>query len=229
MDGYGNFFKVIRKIGQIILPRYDTTELIDHSDGKRHIVYVSHHQNMYGVITIMFWLSERIPLRLWAFSSFFSQEETYDQYVNFTLTERFGLPKRLAKIVAWPASYAVSKLANSARCIPVYRKSRKVIKTFKETITALEEDWKALVFPDVDYASDDTEVEDIYEGFLHLEKLSVRETDKHVMFVPILASKKERKIHQAQPIMFDPDVDFMTQRSEIAKEIRNSLNKLAEK
>ena len=84
-----------------------------------------------------------------------------------------------------------------------------------------------LIFPDIDYASDDSEVGRIYEGFLNLEKYYNRKTGEHIDFVPLYANQATKEILYGQAVRFDKDRDFIDQRDEKAHELQDELNRLA--
>lgn len=219
---YGLFFKIMQRIARFVLPKY-CFERPPNQD--EPIVYVAHHQNMIGPISILVWL--KYSIRTWVLSEFTDQKAAYQHYIDFTFTKRYGWPRTLAKIVAYPASYLVQWLTDSGRMIPVYRKSRNIIKTMKISHEALLNGDDILIFPDVDYSSQSTETSDIYEGFLHLEKKYVKETSKHLTFVPILSDKENKCVRVGRRIHFTGDRLFIDERKDIANEIREELNRLA--
>lgn len=219
---YGLFFKLIQRIARFILPKYRFERPPNQDEP---IVFVAHHQNMIGPISILVWL--KYYVRTWVLSKFTDQKAAYQHYVDFTFTKRYGWPTILAKMIAFPASYLVQWLTNSGRMIPVYRQSRKIIQTMKISQEALLEGDHILIFPDVDYSSNSTETSDIYEGFLHLEKKYFKETGKHLTFVPILSDKENKCVRVGRRIHFKGDRGFIEERKTIANSIREELKQLA--
>jgi len=220
---YGLFFKTIQKIARLVLPRY---RFESSPKNEKPVVYVSHHQNMVGPVSILAWL--KYYVRTWALSEFTDQEAAYDHYTNFTFTERYGWPRWLAKIIAWPVSYAVPWLTKSGRMIPVYRGSRDIIKTMYISRDALLEGESIIIFPDIDYSSSSQETSDIYEGFLHLEKYYFRETNEHLTFIPVFSDQSARIVRVGEEIQFKGDKKFINEREEIAQKIQSELNRLAQ-
>lgn len=222
---YGYIYKSLRGLLKLGNPRFEVEPIPDY---KGPVVFVSHHQNLKGPLHIHLWMSENYFLRTWVFSDLYNQEDCYNHYVDYTFTERFGFPNWLAKILAYPASHYVSRLMKSGRGIPVYRKSRKIIETFKETAEAMKKGENILIFPDIDYSSDENEVAEIYQGFLNIEKYYYRTTNQHVSFVPLLAVEDSRKIVNGPPIRFEEGSDFIEQRAEKAAELQETMNRLLE-
>lgn len=220
---YGTYFKIIQRIGRIILPKLRLEHL---PEQKEATVYVSHHNNMFGPVSVLCWFPDFI--RPWVFSPFLDQEACYNQYVNYTFTERFGLPMWLAKPIAWLASYAVSSLMQSLRSIPVYRQSRKIVHTFRESIATLKDNQAIIIFPNIDYEVESQEVGELYEGFLNLDKYYYKDTGQHIQFVPLYANRETREILHGDALAFNDTVEFKQQRSQMATELAEQLNVLAQ-
>lgn len=221
-NDYGTYFKFIRSIVRIVIPRYRFENMPTDSEA---VVFVAHHQNLLGPISTMAWLEEFV--RVWAFSVFNNQKTCYEHYVDYTFTKRFGWPTALAKIIAWPASYLIAWLIRSAQAIPVYRKSRNIIKTLKLSVEALIEGESVLIFPQVEYTSDASDISNIYEGFLNLDKYYFRKTNQHLKFVPLLSDKEQKIIRAGKPVQFSGEISFIEERKEIARKIEEELFRLA--
>lgn len=186
---YGPLFKFCRWVVSIFYRKY-SVDKVGEFDGP--VVYVSHHQNMHGPIVTL--LSFPKHLHLWALHVFFDKKVCFKQYSEFTFTKRFGLPKLLAKMIAFPISRFIPKLVHSGKAIPVYRGSRSIMDTFKQTIHVLKRGESVIIFPNIDYSSSSANVGDLYDGFLFIEKYYNRETGKHICFVPLYASKKGKNL-----------------------------------
>lgn len=221
-EQFGRLFKLSRGVVRWAIPRYEVEPLPETAEP---VVYVSHHQNMKGPVTVLAWLDR--PVRPWVFSAFMSQEDCFNQYVDYTFTERFGWPRALAKIVVWPISYYIAALMNSGRGIPVFRKSKKVMRTMKMSVEALQNGESLLIFPDVDYSDDAEEVGEIYKGFLFLEKYYHKKTGKHVAFVPLYSDSKKRVIRAGGVIRFSGERPFVEERDKVAADIHGELNRMA--
>lgn len=220
---YGMFYKFIR--GALRLSSKRPTIQVLPENVASPVVYVSHHQNMYGPVNVLKWYPEFV--RPWIFSAFMDYQTCYDHYVAYTLTKRLGLSTRVAKIVAVPLAWFMSTLTQSAQGIPVYRQSREVIQTMRQSVEALENGTSLLVFPDVDYSDNSTVVKEIHAGFLYVEKYYYRKTRKHLPFVPIVAIKNTHEIRTGEPIYFSGEGSFFEQRKTAAIEIQQSLNALS--
>lgn len=222
---YGSFYKSVRAVVRLMLGRFQLTDGRSEEEKRGPVVYVSHHQNLFGPVSVLCWYPEFV--RPWIYSVFMEKEASYRQYVDYTFTERFGWNQTLAELAAWPASRFVARLTRSGQGIPVYRQSRAVVETMKESVAALKNGESVLLFPDVAYNDDSPEVKNIYDGFLYIEKYYFRETGKHIPFVPVYSDKEAKEIRVGTPILFAGEDKFFQEKQEAAEKIQQELNRLA--
>ncbi|XJZ26913.1 lysophospholipid acyltransferase family protein [Bacillota bacterium Lsc_1132] len=219
---YGKGFKLVRGFVRMFYPAY-SVKLANNSETP--VVYVSHHQNLYGPFVILLWFPK--SLHAWILHVFLNQTACYRQYVDFTFTKRFGLNKQLAKWVAFPISFFISRLLNSGKGVPVYRGSRKILHTFQQSVAALEKGESIIIFPDTNYKDSSAGTNEMYDGFLFLEKYYYKATGKHVCFVPLYASQKKKRIVAGSSIYFREGEDFQAERKIVLGKIHDDLNDLA--
>lgn len=221
---YGRFFRITQWIVRQIYPTY---KIQIHENVKGPVVYISHHQNLFGPFVIYLWFPKSI--RTWILHVFLDRKLCYLQYVNYTFTERFGMNKLFAKICALPISFIISSLLKSSKGIPVYRGSRKILKTIQLSVEALKNGETIVIYPDVDYTDKSNETKELYEGYLYIEKYFFKETGRHVNFVPLYVSKRKRLIVSDEPIAFLDGEDFAYGQKRVGNYIQTKLNELAKK
>lgn len=219
---YGRLFLLCRRLVHFVFPKYDVQFPKDLHDG---VVYISSHQNLFGPFMMLHSFPKEI--RTWILHVFLEQKLCFQQYRDYTFTKRFRMPKMLATLLAYPISFFIPKLLKSGKGIPVYRGSKKIVKTLKESVDALKANENIALFPDKDYTDTSANVSDLYEGFLYLEKYYYKETGKHVEFVPVYISKKRKLIVADEPIRFRDGKNFMKERNIVLEKIQNRLNELA--
>lgn len=173
-------------------------------------VYVVHHQNLKGPLISMAWFDR--PVRPWVLSVFCDQSTCFRQYYEYTFTKRFGIPKMLAAIITYPLSFCVAALMKVSQAIPVYRGSKDIIKTFKQSISALACGQNLLISPDIDYTDRGTHIGELYKGFLNLEKLYYKKTGKHLAFVPLHINKSDGCILVGKPVFFNTPDNFKQEK-----------------
>lgn len=222
---YGRFYKGVRAVVRLMLGRFQLKDERNEAERQGPAVYVSHHQNLFGPVSLLSWYPEFV--RPWVYSVFMDKEESYRQYVDYTFTERFGWSQTMAELAAWPASRFAVKLTRSGKGIPVYRQSRAVMETMKESVESLKNGEIVVLFPDVAYNDDSPEVKSIYDGFLYIEKYYYRETGKHVPFVPVYSDKETKQIRVGTPIVFAGKDKFFNEKQAVAEKIQQELNRLA--
>ncbi|KAA9266615.1 MULTISPECIES: hypothetical protein [Aerococcus] len=224
---FGPVLGFCRRIVRLFIPTYRIDQ--DASvDLNQPTVFVSHHENLRGPLKIIIWTT--IFMRIWVLAKLTEPKACYQHFVDYTFTQRFHLPKAIAKLLAFPAAWIASFFLNQARVIPVYRGSRQLKKTFTCSLQALEERIPVTIFPDVDYQSKDQPVGKIYEGFLHLEKLYYRKYQEHIQFVPLYANRKTHKIYCGQAVTFQGSKEnFRQERDHVAQELQDQLNRLIDK
>lgn len=218
---YGKFFRFLQGLIQIVYPKYELNRT-NFPNFNQPTILIARHSNLKGPFRILLWTQRFV--RTWVLAEFVDQETAYKHYVDFTFTQRFGMPRWLAEFLAKPASFLASQLTQSLGAIPVYRMSREIIKTFRQTVTSLKEGIPVLIFPDVNYSEENGDIQEIYEGFLTIEYFYQRQTQEHVQFVAVYADPIRREIRFSPAINFSEADSFKNQRSLVAMQIQEALN-----
>lgn len=221
---YGPLFRFLQSTVRLFYPRY---QVQIPKNNKGPVVYISHHQNLFGPFVILLWFPK--CLHAWILNVFLDQAACFKQYADYTFTKRYGWNRQFAAMVVYPISYFISALLNSGKGIPVFRGSRKIVTTFQLSVKALSKGESIVIFPDIDYSSSSASIGAIYDGFLYLEKYYYKGTGEHVCFVPLYASKKKHLLIANEQIYFRDGVDFNQERKIVSQKIWENLNCLSEK
>ncbi|HML48954.1 MAG TPA: glycerol acyltransferase [Clostridia bacterium] len=221
MSFQGRFFKSVRTLLRLFCPRCATPPL---ESFFQPAVYVCHHQNMRGPIATMLWMP--IAVHSWSLNTFFDAKVCKRHFQEYTFSKRYGWPKWFSSFAGWAIGRPVTALLRSMGAIPVYRKSVQSIKTVRQSVDALAKKESLIIYPDIDYSSDEAEIGEIYDGFLLVERSYYKRTGKHIPFVPLYVSAKEKTMILGEPIYFE-DGDFSEQHPIIRKRIRDAINHLA--
>ncbi|HIV27632.1 MAG TPA: hypothetical protein IAA64_06655 [Candidatus Ornithocaccomicrobium faecavium] len=134
------------------------------------------------------------------------------------------MPRPIAWIAARASAFFAPKMVRSLRAIAVYRNGAKSMLTLRESIKALLAGESILLFPDVDYTSENGGVGELYKGFLLLERMYCAKTGKHLPFVPIVV-KPRKRIAIGQPVFF-ADGDPEAQMEGVIQELQRALSRL---
>lgn len=189
-------------------------------------VYLVHHQNLFGPVHTLAWMPGEA--HLWYLWVFRERETCYRQYVDYTFTKRFGWPLPVAKGVAFLVSRFVPGLVKDFGGIPVYRGRREILRTMELSQEALLKGESILLSPDRDYADRGPEIGALYSGFLHLEKRYCRETGRHLAFVPVYCSKKQKSVLFGKPVYFAGLQPFRQEQEEMAQTLQAAMNRLGQ-
>lgn len=218
---YGGIFKGSRFLFRLFTPSY---RVIGKDDNQIPVIYVASHQNMHGPLSVMAWFEK--PVHVLVYNMFCDKEDCYDQFFNYTFTQRLGWKRLFADLAAKAAAVFVPRLMRSMRAIPVYRGSKKVMETMVGCHKALLRGESLLIFPDIDYTDNSGMMGDMYRGFLHLERYYFKSTGKHIPFVPLCVSKDKREIVIGEAVGFQNENDFNGEKETVYANLRQSINNL---
>ena len=185
-------------------------------------VYVCSHGNMAGPLVTLCWLP--FPVRPWVLHVFTEKESCRKQFGEYTFSQRFGLPRPVARFLAWVVSGYVSTLMASAGAIPVYRGSVHIGATFKESVAALQAGDSVLIFPDVDYTDSSDTIGEVYNGFLLIDRFWHRKSDEPLRFVPLRLDHEQRRITAGPPVQFDHTADQKEEMVRVREALRWEIN-----
>lgn len=112
------------------------------------------------------------------------------------------------------------------RAIPVYRSSKAIIKTFRQSISTLIDGESLLISPDVDYTDTGSDIGEIYKGFLNLEKYYMEQTGRHLAFIPLYISKRKHCIYRGEAIYFNSNEGFKQEKIKVYDRLRQEYSLL---
>ena len=126
-------------------------------------------------------------------------------------------------------SYIIAPLSASvfsnAHTIPVYHDAR-LMTTFKQTLSALEEQEHVIIFPEC-YEPHNNIVYTFQTKFVDVAKLYYKRTGKCVDFVPMYIAPRLKTIYFGKPIRFDPEAPIAQQREQICDYLMDEITNIA--
>lgn len=185
------------------------------------VVYVVHHQNMYGPIHTVATLPDA---HIWALHVFTDPQTCFDQYYGYTFTKRFGWPRPLAFCVSGVLSLFIPALMHGIGAVPVHRKSMAVRETMRQSEALLARGESLVICPDVDYSADSAAMGETYTGFLALGDAYERKTGQALRFVPVHCSAKNKALCLGTPVT----CSGRGQRRRAAAALAEEINAMAE-
>jgi len=207
--------------GAAVSPRYvceGTENLPDES-----CVIVGNHCQMYGPIACEFYMP--VPRRTWCAGEMMRLREVPDYAFHDFWPHK---PKR----VQWfyrLLSYLIAPLSvlifNNAGTIPVYHDAR-VIRTFRETVDALQAGTSAVIFPEREVAWNGI-LWDFQDKFIDLARLYRRRTGKALAFVPMYIAPRLGRIVFGPAVRYDLDAPADRERARIKAALMEEITACA--
>ena len=214
-------FRFIKYIVRLIYQKTEITGLENLPD--EPCVIVGNHSQIHGPIACELYLPENYYT--WCASQMMKLKEVPAYaYKDFWS----GKPKPLRplfKLISYIIAPLCVLLFNNARTIAVYKDNR-VLKTFKESITKLENKNNIVIFPEYDKIYNNI-IYDFQEGFVDLAKLYYKRTGKELSFVPLYLAPKLKRMHLGKPIKFSTDKPIEEERRRICDYLMSEITDIA--
>ena len=186
-------------------------------------VVVSNHCQLYGPLVIQYY-TER-PTTAWCTHQVTELKEVPKYaYTDFWAHK----PKcirwffRIMSYVVAPVAVFVFKYAD---IIPVYKDIR-ILKTFKQSISKLEEGQNLHVFPECSNPGNNI-VNEFQERFIDLAKFYYSRTKIKLSFVPMYVAPKIKTIIYGKPIEYNPDSNPGEERTQICRYLFDQITEVA--
>lgn len=160
MQKTGRFFRIAAPFLKLVFPLREKPDIAHLPTGA---VYLCRHGNNAGPPYTFLYLGGFV--RPWVFSAFCEEKACFSHTYHYTFLERCKLPRPIAWIAARASAFFAPKMVRSLRAIAVYRNGAKSMLTLRESIKALLAGESILLFPDVDYTSENGGVGELYKGF----------------------------------------------------------------
>jgi len=196
------------------------------------IIFTCNHGELWGpVVTNLF-----IPFsfRPWVIDEIAEPDRSSTYLYTNTIKRQKWIPERLK----WPATRLTTAflmwIMRSINSIPVYRDDpRAMIKTFRETATAMEAGDNILIFPEnpnhesleqPGYLKEG--VGEFFSGFAMVAQIYHQRTGKCAQFYPIFADKKNHTLTFGEMTRYNPDYKG-DEKQRIADHLRGEMLRMA--
>lgn len=194
------------------------------------LVFVCNHGEIYGpVATVLF-----VPFsfRPWVTCEM-TDGEVMSRYIyENNITRMKWLPNALGKwLVDRIAVPFMTWVMGSLRAVPVYHgDTRGLMRTFRETIKAMEAGDNILLFPENSATSQTGKfvregASHFFTGFVTIAQLYHNRTGKCARFVPVYADKKRRSVCFGKSIVYDPG--GMDEKERLCSHLRGEMLRMA--
>ena len=195
-------------------------------------VFVCNHGEIYGPVVATLYIP--FSFRPWSAYEITDVDTIADRSMNGAFEHVKGFRRKMldgfmrkigAPFVAW--------VMKSLDCIPVYHDNpRKLMQTFRETVTAMQAGDNILIFPENAGTSADHKyaregVNEFFTGFTMVGQLYYNKTGKSPLFVPVYADKHRRTITFGTPTRYNPDVPSNEEKERLCGYLRGEMLKIA--
>lgn len=200
-------------------------------DDSNPIVFLCNHGEVYGPVAGMLFCP--VPVRSWSISDMmidplevaeYSYKYTFSQ-IRWLGPLRWPVARLLGHISVW----GMSRL----EAVPVFRnKPRELMKTFRQSVEAMQAGDNLLIFPENPDADPDApgyesgRPGELFRGFPMLAQVYHNKTGKRCRFLPMLAHKGMRTISFGTEIVYDPDASPIDERNRIVEEASRQMQAL---
>lgn len=196
------------------------------------VIFTCNHGELWGpVVTNLF-----IPFsfRPWVIDEIAEPDQSSTYLYNNTIKRQKWIPERLK----WPAARLtiafLKWVVQSIDSIPVYRDNpRELVKTFRETATAMEAGDNILIFPENPNDQSQAQagylregVGEFFKGFAMVAQIYHQRTGKRAQFYPIYADKKQHTLTFGRMTRYDPD-NPGDEKQRIADHLRAEMLRMA--
>lgn len=201
-------------------------------------VFVCNHGFMYGPVAATIYLPTYF--RPWIHDVMLSRQSATEEIAWSFPGFLKVTGKRLGMWIISQAAAIVSTLMSAFYPIPVVRgTSRDLLKTFSDSITALEEGDNLLIFPErpgartrsgvgsQDEGAD--ELREFFTGFAHLGKMYYDQTGQELLFYPLYCDRKDRAFRIGDPVRYDSSLPSREGKQALALALHQRIVALAAK
>lgn len=214
-------YKVVKRLIQAFYPKIEVVG--SENLPKEPSIIVGNHTQMHGPIACELYFpgkrytwcaGEMMHLKDvpgYAYQDFWSQKPKWTR----------GFYKILSYIIA-PLSVVIF---NNANTIGVYHDTR-VITTFRETVSRLQEGANVVVFPEKDEPFNNI-LYQFQDRFIDIAKMYYRKTGAALSFVPLYIAPKLKKMYIGKPIQYVPDEPMEKERRRICDYLMTEITDMA--
>ncbi len=195
-------------------------------------VFVCNHGEIYGPIVTNLYIP--FSFRPWVTYEMTDIAAVANHVYNGTMCRQKWIPARwrrpLTDKVAAPFLVWIMRSVDS---IPVYHDNpRKLMQTFRTTITAMEAGDNILLFPENSATTEEGRfqhegVSEFFSGFTVIGQLYYGKTGKRAQFIPVYADKQKRTITFGASTYYDPDVPTNDEKQRLCDYLRGEMLRMA--
>lgn len=190
---------------------------------KEASIIVGNHSQLYGPLTSeMYFPTKKYT---WCISNVMEKEAAQKYIYTDFWSKKSIITRPLFKLLSYIVVPLSVYIFNRADTIPVYKDAR-ILKTYKITMEALEEEANVVIFPESCVEYNDI-INEFQDKFIDVARLYYKKTGKELSFVPMYNAVRLKKVVFGKPIKYDPNIEMDIQREMICKYLKEEITRLA--
>lgn len=189
------------------------------------VVFVANHEKNYGPSVMQLFFP--VKYRPWVIYNMLSVEACQPYVQESFFEERLGWPKKISGFFSQILASTLVKLMKATNPVPVYReKPSRIVETFRESMHALQQNEKLLIFPENPNAADYSEdLKEFFDGFLYLAKLYERKTGKGLLFCPVSINPQNQSLTIGKKIRYQVHAEYAAESERIRQHLMKEIAK----
>lgn len=197
-------------------------------------VFTCNHGEIYGPVVTNLYIP--FSFRPWVINEISEPDRTAQYLYRNTVSRQRWIPERLKLPAAKLVMVFLAWVMRSLGSITVYRDHpRELVKTFRETASAMEAGDNILIFPEnpndegqekAGYLQEG--VGEFFTGFTLIAQIYHQKTGKCAQFVPLFADKRNHTLTFGEPIFYDPENPPQEEKQRIADHLRGEMLRIAD-
>lgn len=187
------------------------------------VIIVGNHCQIHGPIACEFY--SPVKRRTWVAGATTSLKDapSYAYKDFWSQKPKWQLP--FFKMVSYIVSPLLVLINSNAQTIPVYRDKR-ILSTFKRTVSCLEGGESIVIFPEHDVKCNNI-IYDFQDKFIDIARLYYKKTGKKLCFVPLYIAPKMKKMYYGKGVYFNPEAVTEDERRRICDYLMNEITAIA--
>lgn len=214
-------YKFIRFWVWVFYP-YTTVVGAEHLPDEPCII-VGNHAKMNGPIACeLYFPGEHVT---WTAGQMMNMKEVPDYAYQDFWSEKPRYIKWFFRGLSYFIAPFSSCIFNNAKCIGVYHDMR-IISTFRETVTKLENGANIIIFPEHDVVYNGL-VWEFQDRFIDVARMYYKRTGKDLSFVPMYVAPRLQSMYLGTPVKFDHTAPKEKERKRICKAMMDGVTDIA--
>ena len=186
-------------------------------------IIVSNHSQLYGSLTSEMYFPTR--KYTWCISNVMEKEVAQKYIYTDFWSKKSVITRPFFKLLSYIVVPLSVYIFNHADTIPVYKDAR-ILKTYKITMEALEDNANIVIFPESSEEYNDI-INNFQDKFIDVARLYYKKTGKELSFVPMYNAVRLKKVVFGKPIKYDPNIPMDIQRDNICEYLKKEITMLA--